>query len=70
MIKRFAIIAGQALNVTVAQDAATLKSAGAVWLDESNASQQEVIDRLQGLIVANVEAVRPAIRQQLGLPPL
>jgi len=49
---------------------AELISSGAVWLDEPNPSREEGIQRLQNLIVANVEAVRPAIRQHLGLPPL
>jgi len=49
---------------------AELISSGAVWLDEPNPSQEEAIDRLQNLIVANVNGVRPAIRQHLGLPPL
>jgi hypothetical protein len=47
-----------------------LISSGAVWLDEPNPSQEEAIERLQNLIVANVEGVRPAIREHLGLPPL
>ena len=45
-------------------------SSGAVWLDEPNPSREEGIERLQNLIVANVEGVRPAIRRHLGLPPL
>ena len=51
-------------------DRAQLLSAGAVWLDEPNPSSGEAIERLQNLIVANVDAVRPAIREHLGLPPL
>lgn len=47
-----------------------LISAGAVWLDEPVASREEGIDRLQNLMLANVDAVRPAIRKRLGLPPL
>jgi hypothetical protein len=47
-----------------------LISAGAVWLDEPVESQAEGILRLQNLIVANVDAARPAIRRRLGLPPL
>ena len=54
----------------ITEDGAQLISAGAVWLDEPNPSQQEAIDRLQNLIVANVDGVRPAIREHLGLPPL
>lgn len=54
----------------ITEDGAQLLSAGAVWLDEPNPSQEEAIERLQNLIVANVDGVRPAIRQHLGLPPL
>ncbi len=54
----------------ITEDGAQLLSAGAVWLDEPNPSQEEAIERLQNLIMANVDAVRPAIRQHLGLPPL
>jgi hypothetical protein len=49
---------------------AELISSGAVWLDEPNPSREEGIRRLQNLIVANVNAVRPAIREHLGLPRL
>ena len=49
---------------------AELISSGAVWLDEPNPSREVAIDRLQNLIVTNVDAVRPAIREHLGLPPL
>ena len=52
------------------EDDPELVSAGAVWLDESVETQQEGIDRLQDLMLANVDAVRPAIRRHLGLPPL
>jgi hypothetical protein len=51
-------------------DGAELISSGAVWLDEPNPSRDEAIERLQNLIVANVDGVRPAIRKHLGLPPL
>jgi len=51
-------------------DGAELISSGAVWLDEPNPSREEGIERLQDLIVANVNGVRPAIRQHLGLPPI
>jgi len=51
-------------------DGAELISSGAVWLDEPNPSREEAIERLQDLIVANVNGVRPAIREHLGLPPL
>ena len=47
-----------------------LISSGAVWLDEPVANREEGIKRLQALILQNVDAVRPAIRRQLGLPPL
>jgi hypothetical protein len=49
---------------------ATLISSGAVWLDAPVENQAQGVDRLQELIVANVDAVRPAIRRRLGLPPL
>jgi len=47
-----------------------LISSGAVWLDEPVTDRAEGIKRLQGLILQNVDAVRPAIRRRLGLPPL
>ena len=49
---------------------AQLISSGAVWLDEENPSQEEGIERLQNLIVTNINGIRPAIREYLGLPPL
>lgn len=49
---------------------AELISSGAVWLDEPNPSREQGIERLQNLIVSNVDGVRPAIREHLGLPPL
>jgi hypothetical protein len=49
---------------------AELVSSGAVWLDEPYPSREEGMERLQNLIAANIERVRPAIRQHLGLPPL
>ena len=54
----------------VSIDGTELISSGAVWLDEPNPSREEAIERLQNLIVANVNGVRPAIRQHLGLPAL
>jgi hypothetical protein len=51
-------------------DGAELISSGAVWLDEPNPSREQGIERLQNLILANVNAVRPAIREHLGLPPI
>jgi hypothetical protein len=51
-------------------DGAELISSGAVWLDEPSPSREEAIERLQDLIVANVDGVRPAIREHLGLPAL
>jgi hypothetical protein len=51
-------------------DGAELIGSGAVWLDEPAPSREEAIERLQNLIVANVDGVRPAIRDHLGLPPL
>jgi hypothetical protein len=54
----------------ISVDGAELISSGAVWLDEPNPSREQGIERLQNLILANVNAVRPAIRQHLGLPPI
>jgi len=47
-----------------------LLSSGAVWLDEPVEDRAQGISRLQDLILGNVDGVRPAIRQHLGLPPL
>jgi hypothetical protein len=47
-----------------------LLSSGAVWLDEEVESREQGLDRLHDLVVNNVDAVRPAIRRHLGLPPL
>ena len=55
---------------TIADGTPDLISAGAVWLDEPVENQAEGIGRLQDLMLRNVDAVRPAIRQHLGLPPL
>ncbi|HEY8519173.1 MAG TPA: hypothetical protein VIN61_03760 [Gammaproteobacteria bacterium] len=49
---------------------AELVSSGAVWLNEEPASREQGLARLQDLIVANVDRVRPQIREHLGLPPL
>ncbi len=54
----------------IGEEGTELISAGAIWLDEENPSQEEAIERLQNLILANVDGVRPAIREHLGLPPL
>ena len=51
-------------------DGAELIGSGAVWLDEPSPNREEAIERLQNLIVANVNGVRPAIRAHLGLAPL
>lgn len=51
-------------------DGAEPLSAGAVWLEEEVESQEEAIDLLQDLVLANVDAVRAPIREHLGLPPL
>jgi len=51
-------------------DEPELVSSGAVWLDEPVTDREEGIERLQALIVTNVDSVRPAIRRHLGLPPL
>lgn len=55
---------------TVNASGAELVSSGAVWLDEAVSDREEGIRRLENLILANVDAVRPAIRQHYGLPPL
>jgi len=47
-----------------------LLSPGAVWLDEPVTDRAEGIARLQDLIVKNVDAARPALREYLGMPPL
>ncbi|HEX6993347.1 MAG TPA: hypothetical protein VF339_04295 [Gammaproteobacteria bacterium] len=54
----------------ISEDDAVLVSSGAVWLDEDVATPAEGNERLQDLIVANVDAVRPKIRSLLGLPRL
>lgn len=46
-----------------------LLSSGAVWLDEPPVSRDDGIERLQDLIVANMNRARPAVREYLGLPP-
>lgn len=55
---------------TIAGRGANLISAGAVRLDEEVEDQAQGIERLQDLILYNVNSVRPAIRRHLGLPPL
>jgi hypothetical protein len=47
-----------------------LLSSGAVWLDEPVDTREEGIDKLQDLIVANMNRARPAAREYLGLPPI
>ncbi len=49
---------------------ASLLSSGAVWLDEDVPNREEGIERLLDLVVTNIDSIRPAIRQHLGLPPL
>lgn len=49
---------------------AHLVSSGAVWLDQAVADRNEGIERLENLIIDNVNAVRPAIRRHFGLPRL
>ena len=44
--------------------------AGAVWLDEPVKDRAEGIERLQDLIIANLDAARPEIREHFGMPPL
>jgi hypothetical protein len=52
------------------EDDPELLSSGAVWLDEEVESREQGLERLHDLVVNNVDAVRPAIREHLGLPPL
>lgn len=47
-----------------------LLSSGAVWLDEPVETREEGIEKLQNLIIVNMNKARPAIRKYLGLPPL
>jgi hypothetical protein len=47
-----------------------LVNSGAVWLDEPVQDRAEGIARLQDLIIANLDAARPEIRERLGMPPL
>jgi len=49
---------------------AELVSSGAVWLDEPVETRDQGIRRLEDLILSNIDAVRPAIREHYGLPPL
>lgn len=55
---------------TITDSTPELISGGAVWLDEEVDSREEALDRLEDLVIRNVDAVRPAIREHLGLPPL
>lgn len=43
-----------------------LVSAGAVWLDEAVDSREDGIDRLEDLVVGNINAARPTLRRILG----
>ena len=54
----------------LADGEASLLSSGAVWLDEQVANRDEGVARLLDLVVTNIDGIRPAIRQHLGLPPL
>ena len=47
-----------------------LLSSGTVWLDEEVETREQGLERLRDLVLTNVDAVRPAIRKHLGLPPL
>ena len=49
---------------------AELIASGAVWLDEPVESREEGNERLVNLIADNINGVRPAIREHLGMPPL
>ena len=45
-------------------------SSGAIWLDEPVQDRAEGIARLQDLVLANIDAARPAIRRYYRLAPL
>jgi hypothetical protein len=45
-------------------------SSGAVWLDEPVQDRAEGIARLQDLVIANIDAARPAIRRYYRLAPI
>ena len=45
-------------------------SSGAVWLDEPVQDRAEAIARLQDLVLANIDAARPAIRRYYRLAPV
>jgi hypothetical protein len=65
------LIAVVHLAIYVLRDSrAVLVSGGAVWLDEKVDSREQGLDRLEDLIVSNVDLARPSIREHLGLPPL
>ena len=55
---------------TITSNGAVSQSSGAVWLDEEVESRDVGVERLHALVRDRVNAVRPAIRQHLGLPPL
>lgn len=55
---------------TLRKNRVELLSSGAVWLDEPVETRDEGIEKLQHLIVVNMNKARPAIRRYLGLPPL
>lgn len=55
---------------TLSDGEATMLSSGAVWLDEQVPTREDGIERLLDLVVTNIDSIRPAIRQHLGLPPL
>lgn len=65
MLRPAAIGAGSSTD-----EGAELISSGAVWLDEPLSDRAEGVARWQDLVVANVDAARPAIRRRLGLPAL
>jgi hypothetical protein len=50
---------------SVARDEPRLVTAGAVWLSEPVASRQEGIERLEDMLLQNVEAARAQIRSHL-----
>ncbi|HEU4616668.1 MAG TPA: hypothetical protein VFV10_01440 [Gammaproteobacteria bacterium] len=65
------LIAVVHLAIYVLRDSqAQLISGGAVWLDQPVESREQGLAQLEDLVLSNVDLVRPAIREHLGLPPL
>ncbi len=72
-----ALALGASLNVAVAQETVTVKSAivalaaqRELRADFEEGLVAKALERLQNLVVTNINGIRPAIREHLGLPPL